>query len=74
MSPATSHITSPEKKMIITHVLLEDGTDGSLDGDCEEGDVVTVLVHDKDGLSEEVTGKVIAILDTTITPNNAKNH
>jgi hypothetical protein len=55
--------------MIITHVLLEDGTDGSLDGDCEEGDVVTVQVPDKDGLPEEVTGKVIAILDTTITPN-----
>lgn len=54
--------------MIISHVLLKDGTDGSLDGDCEVGDTVTVRLHDKDGLPVEVTGKVAVILDTTITP------
>ena len=36
--------------MIITHVLLKDGTAGSFDGDCEVGDVVTVRLNDEDGL------------------------
>ena len=58
---------------MITHVLLNDGTDGMLDGDCAVGDVVTVQLHDEDGLPVETTGEVAAILDITFRPARARN-
>jgi len=59
--------------MIITHVLLKDGTAGSFDGDCEVGDVVTVRLDDKDGLPIEATGEVAVILDIRIIPAKARS-
>ena len=52
---------------------LKIGTDGMLDGDCDVGDVVTVQVHDEDGLPVETTGEVAAILDITFRPTRARN-
>ena len=58
---------------MITHVLLKDGTDGWFDGDCAVGDVVTVQLHDEDGLPVEATGEVAAILDITFRTARARN-
>ena len=46
-------------------VLLECHTVGRVDGHCEEGDVVTVRLHDENGCPIEVTGKILEILDTS---------
>jgi hypothetical protein len=45
---SVANLLNQKEKMIITHVLLKDGTDGSFDGDCEVGDTVTVRLHNKD--------------------------
>ncbi len=58
--------------MITTHVLLKDGTKGDIDGDCEEGDMVTVRLHDENGSLIEVTGEVAVIFDMTITPTKRR--
>ena len=45
-----ANLLNQREKLIITHVLLKDGTDGSFDGDFEVGDLVTVRLNDEDGL------------------------
>lgn len=46
------------------NVVLKDQTVGIVEkDDVEEGDFVTVSLHDENGMSIEVSGEVIEILD-----------
>ena len=44
-------------------ILLQDGTVGTTDYDCEIGDTITVSLHDENGNNIEVTGIVEEIIN-----------
>lgn len=46
------------------NVLLKDQTVGTVENDdVEEGDFVTISLHDENGMPIEVSGEVIEVLD-----------
>ncbi len=53
--------TDGEKTM--STYLLKDGTTGTAEAGHKEGDIVTVKLHDENGMSVERTGEVIDVLE-----------
>lgn len=49
--------------MISYAVALKDGTGGTVTGEVMVGDIVTVTLHDENGVPVQVVGEVVAVLE-----------
>ena len=55
--------TNRRDEMISYAVALKDGTGGTVTGEVMVGDIVTVTLHDENGVPVQVVGEVVAVLE-----------